>query len=137
MAPGSSLGNRFRTALVVEPDDDLRTLYGRLLQREGISRVFTARDGIEALSMATSTPPDLVVTEMALPHLDGVAVLGRLRETASTCRATFVVITGHLTPALHEQGSRLGIAMLLQKPVSFRSLGETLRVGLADANAGP
>jgi len=123
--------SQFRTALVVEPDRDLAEIYSLLLRREGISRVVIAQTGTEALALALTRTPDLILTEVALPNLDGVALLRKLREDPRARGAAVVVITARSGALLQRHAADLGVAMLLEKPISLRTLAGTLRAGLA------
>jgi len=57
--------------LVAEDQDDLRSIIGLSLGSEGYE-VATARDGLEALEIARRRPPDIVVTNLDMPRLDGL-----------------------------------------------------------------
>jgi two-component system response regulator MprA len=67
--------------LVVEDDVRLAATLARVLAAEG-HEVSVAGDGIEALRRARERPPDLVILDVMLPGLDGIAVCRRLRATA-------------------------------------------------------
>src|SRR4051794_7271338 len=68
-----------RTVLVVDDVPDAREVVVRLLKRRGYQAV-TAEDGYEALAAVNTQPPDLVLLDLTMPRLDGVAVLKALRE---------------------------------------------------------
>jgi len=121
----------FRLALVAEPDPDLQQIYALLLAREGVGSVITADTGTEALAIALAESPDLILTEVGLPNLDGMALLRQLRDNAGTRASAAVVITALTGAALQRKAADLGVAMLLHKPVSFRTLGATLGTGLS------
>jgi two-component system response regulator MprA len=67
--------------LVVEDDMRLAATLARVLAAEG-HEVSVAGDGVEALRRARERPPDLVILDVMLPGLDGIAVCRRLRATA-------------------------------------------------------
>jgi DNA-binding response OmpR family regulator len=122
---------RFGVALVVDPDPDLRRIYALLLERHGVGRVLVAGEGTEALALAMAHGPQLVLTETALPNLDGVTLIRRMRASRGTAGAVVVVITSRSGIDLARHTAELHVAMLLEKPVSFRTLGSTLCAGLA------
>jgi DNA-binding response OmpR family regulator len=64
--------------LVADDDEDILTLMSVSLQRGG-NRVLAARDGEEALDLALDREPDLVLFDVAMPHLTGFEVLRRIR----------------------------------------------------------
>jgi len=128
--PSTASLSRFRRALVVEPDADLCRLYAAMLIREGVHDVQIARDGAEAHALGMAYQPDLVVTEIGLPYVDGLAVLSLLRAAPGGQQLTAVVISGCADARLEHRASELGVALVLKKPVSFRSLPEVLRSAL-------
>ncbi|PMP86985.1 MAG: DNA-binding response regulator, partial [Roseiflexus castenholzii] len=67
-----------RTLLIVEDEDRLRNLLRGYLEREGF-RIVQARDGVQALSLARSEQPDLIILDLMLPGIDGLEVCRRLR----------------------------------------------------------
>src|SRR3954449_11605753 len=76
LAESDQMGGR---VLVVEDDADIADVLRRSLRNEGYE-VRTSADGVEALDVAAGFFPDLVVLDLGLPRLDGVAVCRRLRE---------------------------------------------------------
>jgi two-component system C4-dicarboxylate transport response regulator DctD len=78
--------------LVVDDDPEIRTLLSRRLRRTGYT-VEEAGDGVEALGLADKTVPDVVVTDMAMPRLDGLGLLKGLRSKDP--ELPVIVLTGH------------------------------------------
>src|SRR5215469_18516921 len=65
--------------LVVDDEPTILEIVGRYVERAGFE-TFRAEDGPEALRLAESHRPDLVVLDVMLPGLDGIEVMKRLRE---------------------------------------------------------
>ena len=78
--------------LVVEDDEQVRTLLVRFLKRRGFT-VEEARDGLEGLACVKKDAPDVVVTDMAMPRLDGLGLLKALKQTDPDMPV--IVLTGH------------------------------------------
>jgi FixJ family two-component response regulator len=78
--------------LIVDDDEDVRTFLGRTLRRRGYT-VEEARDGAEGLASARQSCPDLVITDMAMPRLDGLGLLKALKQAAPDLPV--IVLTGH------------------------------------------
>ncbi len=78
-APAPRVRTRTARILVVEDEATLRRLVHRALTSRG-HQIVTAHDGPEALQLGLADPPDLVVTDVILPGLDGPALTERLRE---------------------------------------------------------
>jgi diguanylate cyclase (GGDEF)-like protein/putative nucleotidyltransferase with HDIG domain len=78
--------------LLVEDDAVLRTLLKRLLSSHGHT-VVTADDGLAAVEKLASTDYDVVVTDMMMPRLDGLGLIGRAAAIAP--QTEFIILTGH------------------------------------------
>jgi len=76
--------------LVVDDDADIVELLAASLRFSGFE-VTTARNGHEALAVAASTRPDLIVLDVMMPGLDGLTVVRRLRESGN--RVPVVLLT--------------------------------------------
>ena len=85
---GSSL------VLIVDDDRDCREMYARFLREAGF-QVAEAHNGNQALAKAAEQPPTIVVTDLALPGLDGYHVASKLREQAATAGVPIIAITGY------------------------------------------
>lgn len=75
--------------LVVDDEPNIRELFSASLRMAGFE-VLTAADGMEALRVAEESTPDLVMLDVMLPDLDGLAVAGRLRSRGRRVPVLFV-----------------------------------------------
>ena len=80
------------TVLIVEDEGALVTLLRYNLDREGY-RVVEARDGEEALLVASEEKPDVVLLDWMLPHLSGIEVCRRLRTRQETRNVPIIMLT--------------------------------------------
>jgi len=108
------------TILVVEDDAELRRLYRTSLALEGYA-VREARSGYEALSSIDRDPPDLVVLDLALPGIDGLAVRQELAAGVQSRRIPIVIVTGSTSVP-----PDIDVACVLTKPVSPDELLQTI-----------
>ena len=69
--------------LIVEDEPQLLAMLSAVLEDEGYA-VQTAADGLAALDLITASPPDLLITDVMMPRLDGWALLARVREQDQT-----------------------------------------------------
>lgn len=69
--------------LIADDDPDARTIYGSYLRAMGCS-VFTARDGAVAVEKAAALCPDVIVMDLAMPHVDGWTATTQLRASRDT-----------------------------------------------------
>jgi two-component system, cell cycle response regulator len=98
--------------LIVEDDDDLRRLF-RLALTLAHFNVSEARGGLEALRQLDIDPPDLVVLDLVMPHVDGFTVRRELELHPHTRHIPVVVVT-----AIPAQDVYLAANCWLTKPVS-------------------
>ncbi|HTL68063.1 MAG TPA: response regulator transcription factor [Lacunisphaera sp.] len=105
--------------LVIEDEAQLARHINRALERSG--HVATARfDGIDGLSAALENPPDLVVLDLNLPRLDGLAVLNRLRQ--ANCPSRVIILTARGEVENRVKGLKAGADDYLPKPFSLDEL---------------
>jgi hypothetical protein len=103
--------------LIAEDNVDTREMYAAYLDMLGY-RVETAADGHEALYKVRSTRPDIVVMDLNMPRIDGLAAIAQLRNDPETAAIPVVVITGHeLKTFLKRAVLAVGAASYLMKPV--------------------
>ena len=106
---------RVRRPKVLVADDDLdaRDMYSLYLQRMGCS-VFTAVDGQSAVEQATAILPDLIVLDLAMPHVTGWAAAKRLRRSPLTRKIPIVALTA--LPGARESARMSGCDAFMSKP---------------------
>jgi two-component system phosphate regulon response regulator PhoB len=104
--------DRKQTILVVEDDEDLRRLFRTALTIAGYT-VEEAGDGLEALHKIDQAPPDLVVLDLMLPHVSGVAVRQEIAAHVLTRQIPVVITTG-----LTLDVGAIEADCVLRKPVS-------------------
>ena len=103
---------RQRVILIVEDDGSLRAIWRTALRLEGFE-VIEAGDGLEALKLIEASPPDLVMLDLGLPHVDGVSVRKDLAAQVYSRNIPIVVITGST-----DDLSYLDVNCVLRKPVT-------------------
>lgn len=84
---------RRQRILVVDDDRGIRQMYRAALMLAGFE-VVTAEDGLGALRRIDEGRPDLVVLDLHMPCIDGLAVLSELRANSDTYGVPVVVVTG-------------------------------------------
>jgi len=109
--------------LIADADDVLRARYRESLSRAGCD-VVEASDGRDALVKALVRLPSLVVTELNLALVDGVALCEILRRDRVTSHVPILVVTDETDPARLADAKRVGIDALLTKPTEMALLLE-------------
>jgi DNA-binding response OmpR family regulator len=120
----ASLHRRGRALiLVVERDPDIRELESFFLNEAGFEVDFAA-DGAEALERTRRLRPDIVITEVLVPRLDGLA-LCRAIKADPLLHSTVVLVFSIL--AVHLRASEAGADAFLMKPLAEKRLVDTVR----------
>ena len=104
--------------LLVDDDPRVLTAVGRRLQYEGFA-VSLAATGVEALELATSKVPDLVILDVMLPEMDGLEIARRLRQAGAV---PIPMLTARDAIADRVAGLRSGADDYLVKPFAFEEL---------------
>lgn len=117
MPPPQLLLNR--TVLVVDNDPDIRTAIDMALQAEG-ALTQVCGDGLTAIDICASDPPELMVLDMMLPGCSGFVVLERIRDMADP--PVVFMVTGNEGRRHREYAEERGVAGYLNKPVSLDTL---------------
>jgi len=115
--------------LVVDDDPASARLVGKYLQRDGHAAC-TARDGRAGLAAALADPPDLILLDVMMPGLDGLAVCRRLRAERSTAELPIIFVSarGDLTDRV--AGLDIGAVDYLVKPYEPADLLARVRAAL-------
>ena len=108
--------------VIVEDEVRIREGIEKLLMRSGGPYKVTgqAENGVEGLKVILEQKPDLVITDIRMPDMDGIEMLAKLRESGSTAKA--VVLTAYSEFDYARQAIRLGVSEYLLKPVVVEEL---------------
>ena len=98
---------------MVDDDIDARTMYGLYLRSMGCV-VYTAADGAGAVDQAITMQPDLIVLDLAMPHVDGWAAAERLRRSPITRGIPIIALTA--IPGARESARLAGCDAFMAKP---------------------
>lgn len=112
--------------LLVEDAPFLRYAFGRLLRLHGYE-VLEANDGREALDCIDSFRPQIVVTDLMMPVMDGVELIKRLRANPDTADLPVVAITADATAHAEARARAAGAVDFIVKPIDLPALLERLR----------
>jgi CheY-like chemotaxis protein len=102
-------------ALVIEDSDDTRELYALALQLDGYI-VAQARDGRDGLLQARDVMPDVIVTDLAMPNMDGWEMIRRLKADPRTRHIPIIACSAH-DVRRRTDGSAPDV--VLRKPFAF------------------
>jgi chemotaxis protein histidine kinase CheA len=106
-----------KRVLVVDDAISVRKTLEQLLQDAGYE-VATARDGFDALQQLSLRKPDIVLTDLEMPNLNGIDLTRRIRATEGIENLPIVMITSRATEKHKERATSAGINAFLNKPYS-------------------
>jgi CheY-like chemotaxis protein len=120
--------------LIVEDTHTLRTLIQIYLLQQGWEFV-EARDGAEGLERARALRPDVVISDVKMPVMDGFELCAAIRSDPALRRTPVLLLTMLGDDASRQRGRLVGASAFLTKPVSPTELKEAVRKALG-ARAG-
>jgi diguanylate cyclase (GGDEF)-like protein len=119
------------TILIVDTNPADRRAYLTLLEHYG-HRVLEASDGVEALEAARAELPDLIITDILMPHIDGFTLVRRLRAEPLLAGVPVIFQTAsYLEAEIQRLAQASGVKQILAKPADpqeiLRAINETLK----------
>jgi two-component system, cell cycle response regulator DivK len=121
---GASDGQR--TVLVVDDFDDTRLLLRTWFERRGF-RVVEAENGIQAINRAETESPDLIIMDMQMPYLDGLAATRRIREVKKLCSVPIVAVSAYGADQFRDQALAAGCDEYVSTPFEPAALEGIIR----------
>ena len=109
------------TVLVVEDDKLIGTMFGDFLSRQGYRVVF-ASDGLEAYKAVLTEKPNVVLTDLMMPKLDGYGLFDALRTLPEFSSIPVILITGSMRPEDEVKAFERGFFDFIEKPVKEGTL---------------
>jgi CheY-like chemotaxis protein len=100
--------------LIAEDDEDIGALLLRMFRKTRFTVSRTA-DGIEALRVIREAPPDLLLTDIGMPRMDGWALIREVRSDERSAEIPIAVISGQIHPG-DPRAVEYGVCALLTKP---------------------
>ena len=115
--------NKPKRILVVDDDERVLLVFHDALMRMGCQfEVVTARNGRAALGKARETPFDLIITDLRMPDVDGIALTEAIREMDAGVVVIWMTAFGCHT--FRDEAARLGVYCCLDKPVEIGEIRE-------------
>jgi CheY-like chemotaxis protein len=118
--------NGQRTILVVDDFDDTRLLLRTWLERRGF-RVVEAENGFQAIKRAESEMPDLIIMDMQMPQLDGLAATRRIRGLKSLVSIPIVAVSAYGADQFRAQALAAGCNEYVSTPFEPATLEGIIR----------
>ena len=123
--------------LVAEDDPEARELLLLLLEG-GEYSLFEAADGMEALDLLRTEQPDLLITDIVMPRMDGYELVRRLRQDDRTANTSVIFCSAsYHEREVREMARSLGVQSTLAKPFDFKTVRTTVDAALAARSNAP
>jgi len=111
------------TVLLVEDTEDNRQMMHRLLEMSGY-RVVEAINGKEAVEIASQIRPEIILMDLSLPFIDGLAATRRIRSLPGMSKVPIVAVSAHDTADFHSDALDAGCDAYITKPIDYPELEE-------------
>jgi len=122
------------TILVVDDEPDMLDNVARILRR-GAYACCTVANGREALALIGRHHPDLILTDLRMPGMDGLALLRAIKQLSPP--TPVVIFTAYTSEANAQEALAAGAAAFLAKPFSGAQLLQTVRQALGQREQAP
>jgi len=118
--------------LLIDDEDLVVRSLEKLLKKEGYE-VVPVRDGASAIKKVEESPFDLIVTDIRMPHLNGIETICQIRQILKRKGASQIpeiCITGYADEELNKKAEELGVADYLYKPFDLRDFLDCVKKNL-------
>lgn len=119
-----------KTILVVEDFEDSRNLIKFVLEQLGY-KVLEAADGFKAVEMVRRQVPDLILMDMALPLINGLAAAKMIRQFSETSKVPIIAMTAS-GQFIYQQAIEAGCKDLITKPIDVDKLQPMIECYLSE-----
>lgn len=109
------------TVLIVEDSEDTLTLLSTMFSQQG-SQVVQASSASEALDAASSAPPDIVISDIGMPDVDGYEFLQQLKQIPGMDGVPAIAISGYASDEDRRKALSVGYLALMPKPINVDAL---------------
>ena len=118
------------TILLVEDTEDNRQMMRRLLEMSGY-QVVEAMNGREAIEAALRVRPRIILMDLSLPFIDGLAATRKIRSTVGMDEVPIIAVSAHDSADFHHEALDAGCNAYITKPIDYPQLEETINRLLA------
>jgi CheY-like chemotaxis protein len=113
------------TVLLVEDTEDNRFMMRRLLEMSGYN-VVEATNGEEAVRVAEAESPSLILMDLSLPIIDGLAATRLIRKLPNGARTPIIAVSAHDTSDFLAEALQAGCNSYITKPIDFSELEQLI-----------
>jgi CheY-like chemotaxis protein len=113
------------SVLLVEDTEDNRLMMRRLLELSGY-RVSEAVNGVEAVKAAERETPNIILMDLSLPIVDGLAATRRIRQMPEMAEVPIIAVSAHDTADFHAEALAAGCDAYITKPIDYTELEDLI-----------
>jgi CheY-like chemotaxis protein len=113
------------TVLLVEDTEDNRFMMRRLLEMSGYN-VVEATNGEEAVKLAEAESPGLILMDLSLPVIDGLAATRLIRKLPNGANTPIIAVSAHDTSDFLSEALQAGCNSYITKPIDFNELEQVI-----------
>jgi AmiR/NasT family two-component response regulator len=114
--------------LIADDSDRMQRVLRQLLELMGYIVVGQAAHGRQAVEMTQALRPDVILTDVQMPDMDGIEAA---RQIQASCPTPVVVLTAYASPDLLEKASEAGVGAYLTKPPDEKELERAIVIAMA------
>lgn len=119
--------------LLVEDTEDLGENIRDILKMEGYA-VRWERDGLSGLNAFNQQRPDLIISDIVMPHLNGLDLIQKIRHSERSNTLPIIILSAKATPEDQQKGMDAGATAYLKKPCKSTELTDMVRLLLNREN---
>lgn len=121
-------GSREVRVLIADDNSTFSDTIHRMLEAMGYAVAGAARDGRQAIQMAQSLKPDIILMDVDMPHMDGIQASQLIQ---ASCPTPVVVLTAHEPTDLVKRASLAGVGAYLVKPPTAAEIERAITIAMA------
>lgn len=133
-ASTSSLPKNYQSVLVIDDDEINLLLMSDIFQHAGYT-VYKAQNGLDGIKIAQQIAPDVIITDLSMPEMDGFELTRRLMRDPKTAGSIVIACTALATQEIQQKSYDAGCKGLLRRPVEPERLLEYIRTIVAASKA--
>ena len=114
-----------KTVMIVEDNELNMKLFHDLLESKGYD-ILQTKDGMEALKIARSEKPDLILMDISMPIMSGLEATEAIRKIEKFATTPIIALTAHAMEGDREKCLEAGCTEFATKPVNFKALIQTI-----------
>ncbi len=106
--------NHRKVILIVDDEPDIRYLLREILKDQYI--IYEAGDGVEAIGIIRNQLPDLIISDVMMPRMNGFVLCNKVKNTPSTCHIPFIMLSAKSNMEQRSEGYEVGADAYVAKP---------------------